>query len=194
MSSMPGAQLEPEKQAAKPKMWGTVITAILFMVVIAVIFKYDLEKIKTLISQTGYWGIPISIIIYAALGLTVVPSDPITILIGAMYGPWMALLISGIGNTLAAMVEYFLGRRISSTTQFSSLKEKLPFGLAKLKVDSPYFLIFARMIPAYGSKVVSMMAGMYRVPLRRYLWTTVIPIFLGSAIYAFGGFGLKKLL
>jgi uncharacterized membrane protein YdjX (TVP38/TMEM64 family) len=43
------------------------------------------------------------------------------------------------------------------------------------------------MIPGYGPKIVSMMAGIYRVPLLRYLWTTAIPIFVGAAAFAFGG-------
>ena len=38
-----------------------------------------------------------------------------------------------------------------------------------------------------------MMAGMYRVPILRYLWTTAIPIFCGAAVFAFGGFGLGVL-
>lgn len=185
---------EQEKRENKRRTIITIITTVLFMVVVAVIIKYDFGKIKDLIGRSGVWGIAISIVIYAVLGLTFIPSDPITILLGAMFGPWTALLVSGVGNTLAAMVEYYMGRRIGSASNFSEIKRSLPFGLEKLKVDSPFFLIFARMIPAYGSKVVSTMAGMYHVPLRRYIWTTAIPIFLGSAIYAFGGSGLHGLV
>lgn len=185
---------EQEKRESKRRTIITIITTVLFMVVVAAIIKYDFGKIKDLIGRSGGWGIAISIVIYAVLGLTFIPSDPITILLGAMFGPWTALLVSGVGNTLAAMVEYYIGRRIGSASNFSEIKRSLPFGLEKLKVDSPLFLIFARMIPAYGSKVVSTMAGMYHVPLRRYIWTTAIPIFLGSAIYAFGGSGLHGLV
>ena len=55
------------------------------------------------------------------------------------------------------------------------------------------FLIGARMIPGYGPKVVSMMAGIYHVPVLRYLWTTAIPIFAGAALFAFGGRGIALL-
>lgn len=183
-----------KKRESKRKTIVTIITTVLFMVVVAIIIKYDFGKIQDLIGRSGVWGIAISIVIYAVLGLTFIPSDPITILLGAMFGPWTALLVSGIGNTLAAMVEYYMGHRIGSASNFSEKKASLPFGLEKLKVDSPLFLILARMIPAYGSKVVSTMAGMYHVSLRRYIWTTAIPIFLGSAIYAFGGSGLHNLV
>ena len=43
----------------------------------------------------------------------------------------------------------------------------MPFGLGKFPVDSPSFLIGARVIPGYGSKFVSLISGFYRVLLLR---------------------------
>jgi uncharacterized membrane protein YdjX (TVP38/TMEM64 family) len=145
------------------------------------------------VSQAGAWGILLSIMIYAILGLTLIPSEPLTLFIGALFGPVLATLIAGTGNTLSAFVEYYLGTHIGSATNFNEKKNKLPFNLGNLKVESPLFLIGARLVPGYGPKVVSMLAGIYRVPLLRYLWTTIIPIFLGSAVFAFGGFGVGLL-
>lgn len=150
----------------------------------------DFERIKIIIDQAGIWGVFISIAVYAILGVTLVPSEPLTILIGALYGPLIATLVAGVGNTLAALVEYFVGKRIGQATNFLEQKEKLPFGLGKLRVDSPLFLIGARMIPGYGPKVVSVLAGVYHISILTYLWTTAIPAFLGAAIFAFGGSGL----
>ena len=163
------------------------------MGLIAIFVTTDLNKIKAFIEQAGAWGVVISILLYAVLGVTLIPSEPLTLFIGALFGPLLATLIAGVGNTLAAFVEYYLGTHIGSATNFIDKKNKLPFGLGKLKIESPLFLVGARMIPGYGAKIVSMLAGIYRVPLLRYLWTTAIPIFLGSAIFAFGGFGIGLL-
>lgn len=157
------------------------------MVLAALIITQDMSKVKDFISQAGAWGIVICIIIYAVLGITVIPSEPLTFFIGVLFGPWMATLVAGFGNTLSAFVEYYLGTHIGSATNFVQRKDKLPFGLSRLKVDAPIFLITARMIPGYGAKFVSLLAGIYRVPLLRYFWTTAIPIFAGAAIVAFGG-------
>ncbi len=170
-----------------------LITSVLIMGLAALLITQDLNKVKAFISQAGLWGIAVSILIYAILGLTLIPSEPLTIFIGALFGPLLATIIAGTGNTLAAFVEYYLGTHINSATNFEERKHKLPFGLGKLKIESPLFLIGARMIPGYGPKVVSMVAGIYRVPLLRYFWTTIIPVFLGSAIFAFGGFGVGLL-
>lgn len=170
-----------------------LVFSVLIMILVGVFFTTDLAKIKSFISSAGAWGIVISILFYALMGMTLIPSEPFTLFIGALFGPLYATLISGVGNTLSALVEYYLGTHISSATNFVEKKDKLPFGLGKMKVESPLFLIGARMIPGYGSKVVSVLAGIYKVPILRYIWTTAIPIFLGSAIFAFGGFGIGRL-
>ena len=136
----------------------------------------------------------ISIFVYAALGTTFIPSEPLTLLIGAMFGPWVAVLVSWIGNTLAAIVEYYIGQRIGSAANFMEKKEKLPFGLGKLPVDSPWFLIGGSAIPLDGAKAISVVAGVYHVPMLRYLWTTAVTILFGSLVFSFGGFGLGKII
>lgn len=170
-----------------------LVFSLLIMVLIAVFFLVDLNKIKDFIQQAGAWGILVSIVFYALLGMTLVPSEPFTLFIGALFGPFYATLIAGVGNTLSAMVEYYLGTHIGSATNFMEKKHKLPLGLGNMKVESALFLIGGRMIPGYGPKVVSVLAGVYRVPIWRYVWTTALPVFTGSAIFAFGGFGIGKL-
>ena len=170
-----------------------LVFSVLIMILVGVSFTTDLARIKSFISSAGAWGIVISIIFYALMGMTLIPSEPFTLFIGALFGPFYATLIAGVGNTLSALVEYYLGTHIGSATNFVEKKDKLPFGLGKMKVESPLFLIGARMIPGYGPKVVSVLAGVYKVPILRYIWTTAVPVFLGSAIFAFGGFGIGKL-
>jgi uncharacterized membrane protein YdjX (TVP38/TMEM64 family) len=171
-----------------------IAVSILIMVLAAIIFTQDLAKVKAFISRAGPWGIIVSIVIYALLGVTLIPSEPLTLFIGALFGPFLATIIAGTGNTFSALIEYYLGTHIGSAANFIERKDKLPFGLGKLNVDSLLFLIGARMIPGYAPKIVSTIAGIYRVPLVRYLWTTAIPVFIGSAVFAFSGHGLGALL
>jgi uncharacterized membrane protein YdjX (TVP38/TMEM64 family) len=186
----------PEDQVNKKKQRTSriLVTSLLFMVVIGLIVAFDFEKIKLFISHAGVWGLVISIIVYGLLGFTVIPSEPLTLLIGAMFGPWVATFASLIGNTLSSLAEYYSGRAIGSATNFMEKKEKLPLGLGKMKVDSLGFLILARAIPGFGGKAVSITAGMYHVKLWRFLWTAVVTLIVGSAVFAFGGFGLEKLI
>ena len=63
-----------------------------------------------------------------------------------------------------------------------------------MPVNSVGFLIFGRMIPGYGGKIISILAVMYKVPMKRYLWTTATTNFLGSILLSYGGFGIVSLI
>ncbi len=170
-----------------------LVFSVLLMVILAVLVTQDMNYIRAFIEKAGPWGVIISIAVYAVLGLTLIPSEPLTLFIGALFGPYIALLIAGTGNTLSALVEYYLGKRLGIATNFLERKEKLPWGLGKLRVDSPLFLIGARMVPGVGPKLVSVTAGVYHVPLFRYFWTSAVSVFMGAALFAFGGSGLGSL-
>jgi uncharacterized membrane protein YdjX (TVP38/TMEM64 family) len=167
----------------------------LIVLLVGGFFVYnDMTRIRTFILENGALGIVFSVLIYGVLGATLVPSEPITVLVGAVFGPWIATLVATIGNLLAALVEYYIGRGLRDASSFAARRERLPFGLGKLPVSSPAFLILGRMVPGAGPKLVSVLGGLYHVPLARYLWTAAIPTAIGAAIFAFGGAGLFELL
>jgi len=170
---------------------GTVLAILLFIVVIYFLAKHS-NLITEILHNSGPWAPIVAVLIYPLLAPTPITTDPVTVVMGVTYGPLIGAGIALVGNTLAAMVEYFLGRRISRSTNFEKSKEKIPFGLGKLPVNSVAFLVFGRMIPGYGGKIISILAGAYKVPIKRYLWTTVLTNTIGSAILAYGGFSLVE--
>jgi len=171
----------------------TLLFSLVLMAGVMALFGSEMDAVKSIILRAGLWGLAISILVYALLGLTLVPSEPLTILIGGLFGPFIATLVAWVGNTLAGLVEYYLGKNISSAASFDARREKLPFGLGKLPVDSPLFLLGARALPGFGPKFVSVIAGIYNVPVMRYIWTTAAITLVGAAVFAFGGFGILQL-
>lgn len=174
------------------KVW-TVVSAIL---IVALVFwvSRNIHYAEMIIRKAGIAGPMVAIGLYGIFGPTPISTDPLTVVSGAVFGPVLGILVSWLGNNLAAMVEYLFGRRINKMTNFEKMEKKLPFGLAKLPINSPLVLIFGRMIPGYGGKVISIMAGMYEVPLRRYIWTTAITNLLGSVLLSYVGYNLVLLL
>ena len=95
---------------------------------------------------------------------------------------------------LAAIIEYFIGRGLGQITDFDKQRKKLPFGLGKFPANSIWFLIFGRLVPSFGSKVVSIAGGVYHVPLWRYVWTAMVSNLFGSVVLALGGYSLLHTL
>jgi uncharacterized membrane protein YdjX (TVP38/TMEM64 family) len=156
--------------------------------------NFDISKLKGLLEKYEKFGIIICLFTYVILGLTVIPSEPVSILVLAWKGPAVAILLATIGNTLAAIVEFFIGGGIGDLANFEKKKEKLPFHLGKLPINSPAFLLLARMLPGFGPKFVSIVSGVYQVPMFTYLWTTIVANMLGAAVIVLGGSGLLELI
>ncbi len=175
----------------------TVLEIILIAVALFVAYKYastEIAAIKKFIVDSGPYGIVVSIFLFGMLGATPVPAEPFTILLATLFGPFWAMIATSIGTLLSALVEYFISSRIGHVANFEAWKQRLPFGLGKAPIDSPAFLIGARVVPGYGSKFVSLVSGFYKVPIVRYTWTTFIATLLGAAITAYGGFKIVDLL
>jgi uncharacterized membrane protein YdjX (TVP38/TMEM64 family) len=179
---------------SKTGAWAILLAFLILLLAVTFVARQEMTQIREFIGSSGWAGRLATVLIYAVLGATPIPSEPLTILASTIFGPFYAALAASVGNVLSAMVEYYIGRQIGSVTSFDEKRAKLPFGLGKLPVDSPLFLIGARNLPGYGAKFVSLAAGIYRVPLRRYLWTTIVAIVPGSVLVAYGGMELLQFL
>jgi len=167
--------------------FGLPIAAIIF-------FKNDIKYFEKFISSSGLLGPLFSIFLMGILSATPIPTDPIVILNGAIFGPWIGVVVSWMGNNLASIIEYFIGRGLSEIADFEKIKNKLPFGLNRFPADSVWFLLCGRFIPQFGGKIVSLTGGFYKVPKLRYLWTAILSNLLGSMLLAIGGYSLLHIL
>lgn len=168
---------------------------LLALILIAGVFTtlyFDLDAVKEFIRENPGQTILISLVIYFLLGFTFIPSSPLTLFIAVFIGPLQAALISILGNTLAALLEYQIGKSVGEVVNFEEKKSKLPFGLADLPVKSPLFLLIGRILPA-GTRGLSILSGAYSVPMNLYLWTTVSMYTISGFFIAFTGENLVNM-
>lgn len=163
----------------------SLIIPIILSLLILKFWNYDERLLITA-------GPLVSILLYGVFSFTPFPTDTLSILNGAVFGPLVGILLSWMGNNLAAYIEYFLGRSISHISNFEEKKGKLPFGLGKFPVNSPIFLIFARFIPWFGSKMVCLSAGIYKISFWEFTWTTFIVNLWGAFTMALLGYSLVR--
>ncbi len=170
-----------------------MVVTLVVVILLIVFVSRQMVQVREFIRQSGWIGLLVCIGLYGLLGASPVPSEPLTILIATTYGPFTAMLVACSGNLFAALIEYIIGVKIGDIASFENKKESMPFGLGKFPVNSPLFLIGARMLPGYGPKFISILAGVYHVRLWRYTWTTAVSTLIGAAIFAYGGYQLNNL-
>ena len=168
-----------------------VLPFALLIVAAFVLAKYiNIAQLKEFLNGHEKLGILACLLAYVLLGVTAIPSDPITLLAITWKGPVVAVLLAAIGNTLSSMIDFYVGKSIRDLADFEKQKAKLPLHLGQLPVNSPVFLIGARMLTSFGSKFVSIAAGAYHVPMFTYIWTSLVANLIGANLIVFGGVGL----
>ena len=178
----------------RKKLTAVLITVLVLILIAILILSRDLDSIRAFLLRSGKIGLVISVGLYGVLGASPIPSEPLTVLLSALYGPFKITIVATLGNLLSALVEYYVGRKIGDASDFENRRQKLPFGLGKFPVDSVIFLMVGRSLPGYGAKFVSVISGIYHVRVWRYIWTTVLSTLVGAAIVAYGGFSILNLL
>ena len=171
----------------------TLVTVLVVVLIIILVASRNMDAIRAFLLSSGQFGLVISVGLYGLLGASPIPSEPLTVLLSALYGPFYITIVATLGNLVSALVEYFIGLKIGDASDFEKRREKLPFGLGKFPANSVAFLILGRFLPGYGAKFISVFSGICHVRLWRYIWTTVLATVLGAAIVAYGGFGILNL-
>lgn len=171
-----------------------ISTILFFIIVVIISLNIKVAEIEEVLKQYERFGVAICLIAYILLGVTPIPTEPLALLILTWKGPLAAILIATLGNTFAAIVEFFIGGSIGGITNFEQKREKLPFHLGRLPINSPAFLILGRMLPGFGPKFVSIVCGVYQVPIFTYLWTTLIANLIGASIFVLSSYGVITLV
>ncbi|MDD5371541.1 MAG: hypothetical protein PHQ40_20880, partial [Anaerolineaceae bacterium] len=77
--------LEGEKKTQPTRV---LIVSILILMVILFFVSREMEAVKEFIRSSGWIGILVSIALYGVLGASVIPSEPLTILMSTVFGPF----------------------------------------------------------------------------------------------------------
>jgi uncharacterized membrane protein YdjX (TVP38/TMEM64 family) len=170
----------------------SILVGVLILGLIVTIF-FRIEDFQGFVTENIRLTLVASLLIYLLLGLTFIPTSPITLFLALLLGPLQAALLAALGNTLSALVEYKIGQTLGDIFDFEEKKKNLPFNLGKMPIDSPYILLFGRLIPG-GVRGLSYVAGAYQVPMKLYLPTTLTMALLSAFFIAFGGETLISLI
>ena len=172
-----------------------LIPVLIIMIAATVLaLTVDMKELEAFIKVHRTTGIIAGFFLYIILGATIIPSEPLTVIIVAFGGVKAAFFLALFGNTMAAILEYYIGRNLGDVADMETYQKKMPKWLQKIPIDSPAFLIIGRMLPGYGPKFVSVVCGMYKVPFTLYLWTTMVSTGMGAILVALSAYGVFKLI
>lgn len=141
----------------------------------------DEDRLRNEVAALGSWGIVVVIALMAlAIVMSPIPSGPIAMVAGAIYGPVLGAIYSIIGAVLGAVIAFAVARCLGYDFVCRWLKGRLKYLAKKRSQNRLMGIVFvSRLIPFISFDAVSYAAGLTPLSFSRFVIATlagVIPI------------------
>ena len=146
------------------------------------------EKIKVFLTQMGF-GAPFIYITIMALAIVIspIPSLPLNIAAGAVFGPLLGTLYSVVGALVGAAASFLIARNLGRELIEKYLGGHVNFCPRCSDRILTKIVFFSRLLPVVSFDIVSYGAGLTKMSLRKFSVATFFGMIPLTFIYNYFG-------
>jgi uncharacterized membrane protein YdjX (TVP38/TMEM64 family) len=154
----------------------------------------DTAEVRSEVRGLGFWG-PLTILALCLIhSFVFYPAEIVDAAAGFVYGFWPALALVMSGWLLNGLVCWAIGRSVARPLLERLLgRERFDRTEAMIERGGISLLLGVRLVPIFPFSVISYAAGAARVPLGRFVWTTLVGYLPITAISVYLGTELESL-
>ncbi len=141
---------------------------------IHVLGSYKPEQLQSLIRQAGVWGPLCYVALYTFGTLAIVPSTPLNISGGLLFGPWLGIVWTSMGAIVAAAIAFLFSRTIGRPVMEKRLAGRWQVMDAEIHRGGLFYMFAIRLIPVMPYGIVNFAAGLTSIRFRDYLMGTTL--------------------
>jgi uncharacterized membrane protein YdjX (TVP38/TMEM64 family) len=154
--------------------------------------RVDLTHLQEWLQSTGGWAPVLYILLYTIATVLVLPSTPLNLLGGALFGPWLGTLWTSAGAMLAAIVTFAFTRTLGRKAIARKLSGRWQTLDAEVRRGGLPYMIAIRLVPFMPYGLLNFAAGLTSVSYRNYLLGTLLGTTPGLLPYVLlGSSGLR---
>lgn len=135
-----------------------------------------------------YIGVYILVLVLALPGAAIM-----TLAGGVMFGVLPALVIVNIAATIGATLSFILSRYIMGDWVQKKYSERLKKFNHEMDNHGKNYLLTLRLIPIFPFFMINLAAGMTKIPLLTFIWTTSLGTIPGTFAYTLAGNNLSNI-
>ena len=153
----------------------------------------DIDHFESLLRDLGPLG-PLAFILVMALAVvtSLIPSLPLDILAGAVFGPWLGTFYALIGAETGALLAFFIAKGLGREAVVRLVKKDISFCDVCAERHLAIIIFIARLIPLFSFELISYGAGLTKISAWKYALATLlgmaVPTFLfvsfGKTVFA----------
>lgn len=133
-------------------------------------------------------SVALYVVVYIAVTAFSLPGAAILALGGGfLFGTFQATIFVNVGATLGAACAFLITRYIVGGWMHNRFGENLTKFNSEIEQNGTYYLLTVRFIPVFPFFLINILAGLTKIPLKTFLWTTAVGILPGDIAYTFAG-------
>lgn len=153
----------------------------------------DQVQLQTWLKQAGIWAPIIYIVLYTLGTILILPSTPLNMSGGAIFGPGMGTLWTSIAAVIAAVVAFAFTRTVGRETVSKKLAGRWEAMDAEMRQGGLFYMFAIRLLPIIPYGLVNFAAGLTSIRFRDYLIGTILGTIPGILPFVLMGSGLRSL-
>lgn len=149
------------------------------------------EQIQLWLEQAGIWAPIVYVFLYTVGTLLILPSTPLNLSGGAIFGVWDGTLWTTVAAIIAAVVAFAFTRTIGQewvAQKFAGRWEAID---AEMRQGGLFYMFAIRLLPLIPYGIVNFAAGLTSIRFRDYLIGTALGTVPGILPFVMIGAGLK---
>ncbi len=151
------------------------------------------DQLLSITEQHYFFTAGLFIFIYIAVVAFSIPGAVVlSLAAGFLFGFWGIIYVN-IGATIGAILAFLVARYLIGDWLQKRYAEKLASFNKKIAENGYNYLLTLRLIPIFPFFLVNIFAGITRVPLFTYAWTTIVGIAPASFVFIYAGHQLGNI-
>jgi uncharacterized membrane protein YdjX (TVP38/TMEM64 family) len=154
----------------------------LILVVFSIVSYYvfgedlDLQTLRYYIKDLGIWAPTVFVLTYILLSIFI-PTTPLMIIAGLLFGFWYGLLYTFVGGLISAIIVFSFCRKLGREEVENILKNKYLKKLdeynKKLAENGVWDLTVLRILPVMPFNVLNILMGISSIKTKDYILGTI---------------------
>ena len=181
-----------------PKPRNSIIFLAIFCIVatgvgVAVIGGIDPQQLQRLLEEMGIFAPIIYLVFYTVGTLLILPSTPLNLAGGAIFGIWWGTLWTTVAALVAAIAAFAFTRTVGRDFISQKLAGRWSAVDAEIRQGGLFYMFAIRLLPIIPYGIVNFVAGLTSIRFKDYLIGTLLGTLPGVLPFVMMGAGITEL-
>lgn len=111
----------------------------------------------------------------------------LTLLGGAIFGPFMGIFIVSFASTIGSLLAFFVSRFLLRDFFMEKFRNQFETIDRNVQKDGPVYLATLRLVPIFPFFVVNLVMGLTAINSLTFYWVSQLTMLPGTAVYVYAG-------